>query len=144
MSERSRRRKLFFVCIKGLAVLALLMLLMLWLSGTFLGKVKPGPPVARPKPSPVSTAKVVLREYPLIVEQVGTIRSQIQAQVASRIMAQVLEIPVHEGSRVEGPSSEEKAATLLATLDDREIQARLHQAQCLWGRRRSRGSHGEP
>lgn len=129
MSERSRRRRLFWVSIKGLGVLALFILLMLWLSGTFLGKVKPGPPAARPKPPHVSIARVVLREYPLIAEQVGTVRSQTQARVAGRIMAQVTEILVHEGSRVEGPGSEGKTATLLAVLDDREIQARLHKAQ---------------
>ncbi len=71
----------------------------------------------------------MLREYPLVAEQVGTVRSRTQAQVAGRIMAQVREILVHEGSRVEGPGSGGKIATRLATLDDREIQARLHQAQ---------------
>ena len=129
MSNRSRRSRLFIGGIKGLGVLALLILLMLWLSGTFLGKVKPGPPVAKPKPATISSAKVVLREYPLVAEQVGTVRSRTQAQVAGRIMAQVREILVHEGSRVEGPGSGGKIATRLATLDDREIQARLYQAQ---------------
>lgn len=129
MSNRSHRGKLLIGGIKGLGVLALLILLMLWLSGTFLGKVKPGPPVAKPKPTHVASAKVVLREYPLTAEQVGTVRSRTRAQVAGRIMAQVREILVHEGSRVEGPGSDGKAATRLATLDDREIQARLYQAQ---------------
>ena len=68
----------------------------------------------------------MLREYPLVAEQVGTVRSRTQAQVAGRIMAQVWEILVHEGSRVEGPGS---GVARLATLDDREIQARLYQAQ---------------
>jgi len=129
MSDPSRRRKLFSASIKGLGVLALLILLMLWLSGTFLGKVKPGPPAAKPKPPTVSRTKVVLREYPLIAEQVGTVRSRTQAQVASRIMAQVKEILVREGSPVEGSGAEGKTGTLLAMLDDREIQARLRQAQ---------------
>jgi HlyD family secretion protein len=129
MSDRSRRRKLFFGSLKGLGVLALLILLMLWLSGAFLSKVKPGPPAAKPKPPVLSTTKVVLQEFPLIAEQVGTVRSQTQARVAGRIMAQVEAILALEGSRVEGPGSQGKAATLLARLDDREIQARLHQAQ---------------
>jgi multidrug resistance efflux pump len=129
MSDRSRRRKLFFRSIKGLGVLAVLILLMLWLSGAFLGKVKPGPPVSTPKPPPFSSTKVVLREFPLIAEQVGTVRSQTQARIASRIIAQVREIPIREGSWVQAPDAEGKAATVLAMLDDREIRARLHQVQ---------------
>jgi len=129
MSDRSRRRRLFIAGVRGLGVLALLIFLMLWLSGTFLEKVKPGPPAAKPKPPRVATVRVELREFPLIAEQVGTVRSQTQARIASRIMAQIKEIFVHEGSRVEGPGSEGKTATRLAILDDREIQAKLHQAQ---------------
>jgi multidrug resistance efflux pump len=129
MSDRSRRRRLFSGSAKGLGVLALLILLMLWLSGTFLSKVKPGPPVAKSKPPCVASARVELREFPLIAEQVGTVRSQTQARIASRIMAQVREILVHEGSRVEAPGLEGNDGTLLATLDDREILARLRQAQ---------------
>ena len=129
MSDRSRRRRLIIASTKGLGVLALLILLMLWLSGTFLGKVKPGPPAAKSKPPRVATVRVELREFPLIAEQVGTIRSRTQARIASRIMAQVNEILVHEGSRVEAPGKGGDDGTLLATLDDREIQARMHQAQ---------------
>ena len=79
MSDRSRRRKLFFRSIKGLGVLVLLILLMLWLSGAFLGKAKPGPPVSKPKPPPFSSTKVVLREFPLIAEQVGTVVLAVRA-----------------------------------------------------------------
>ena len=129
MSDRSRRRRLIIASTKGLGVLALLILLMLWLSGTFLGKVKPGPPAAKSKPPRLATVRVELREFPLIAEQVGTIRSRTQARIASRIMAQVNEILVHEGSRVEAPGKGGDDGTLLATLDDREIQARMHQAQ---------------
>ena len=129
MSDRLRRRRLLSGSAKGLGVLALLILLMLWLSGTFLDKVKPGPPAAIPKPPPVASVRVALREFPLIAEQVGTVRSQTQARIASRIIAQVQEILVHEGSRVEAPGAEGDNGTLLATLDDREIKARLRQAQ---------------
>ena len=129
MSDRSRRRRLLIGCAKGLGVLALLIILMLWLSGTFLGKVKPGPPAARSKPPRVASVRVELREFPLIAEQVGTVRSQTQSRIASRIMAQVKEILVHEGSRVESPGREGDDGTLLATLDDREIKTRLRQAQ---------------
>jgi multidrug resistance efflux pump len=129
MSDRSRRRRLISGGAQGLGVLALLIILMLWLSGTFLAKVNPGPPAAKPKPPRVASFHVALREFPLIAEQVGTVRSQIQARIASRIMAQVKEIPVHEGSRVEAPGTEGADGTLLAVLDDREIKARLRQAQ---------------
>jgi HlyD family secretion protein len=129
MSETQRRGKLLRGISEGLAVLLLLILLMFWLSGTFLRKVQAGPPVAKSAPPAVSTATVELHQFPLIVNQAGTVRSQTQAQLASRIMAQVKEILVREGTWVEGPGGQGEAATLLARLDDRDIQARVHQAQ---------------
>jgi multidrug efflux pump subunit AcrA (membrane-fusion protein) len=72
------------------------------------------------------------------MEQVGTIKTQNEAVISCRLMAQVEEVAVREGDPVTGPSPEgDQAAqpgrelaepTLLVRLDDRDIQARLRQA----------------
>lgn len=109
-------------------LLAVLLLLMMWLSGVFVGKIKPGHAEARDKPGKLKTWTVRKTSYPLMVEQTGTVRAQVEAQVSSRIMAQVSEILVREGDILSGGGSGGEA-TLLARLDDREIQARLRQAE---------------
>jgi len=124
--DTGQHRKLFYEAGKGLGVIAVLVLLMLWLSGAFISKVEPGPPAPKSKPKPFRTAKVENLTFPQIVEQVGTVRAQTQAQVSARIMAQVREILVNEGDNVIGTVDE---STVLARLDDREIQARLRQAE---------------
>jgi multidrug resistance efflux pump len=122
-------RRFLWGSVKGLAVLGLLVLTMLWLSGAFVDKVEPGPPHPRPKPPSLTTGTVERRAFPLLMEQVGTLRTQNEAHVSSRIMAQVREILVREGDTVMGPEGAAGGATILARLDDRDIQARLHQAQ---------------
>lgn len=124
--DTGQQRKLFYEAGKGLGVIAVLVLLMLWLSGAFISKVEPGPPTPKSKPKPFRTAKVENLTFPQIVEQVGTVRAQTQAQVSARIMAQVREILVTEGDNVIGTVDE---STVLARLDDREIQAKLRQAE---------------
>lgn len=138
---------------KALGVLLLLVLMMMWLAGAFIDKVEPGPPVAESAPPPVKTVKVERATFPLMRDQVGTVTSQALAQVSSRIMAQVKEILVREGDHVIGtdaggqshgvdrgagreggvspqlPSKPGRAGTVLARLDDRDILARLQQAE---------------
>lgn len=130
MSSASRRSSLILEPLKGLGVAALLVVMMLWLSGTFVEKVEPGPPAAKPPPPALKTQRVELKNFPLILEQAGSVRTRNEAQVSSRIMAQVREISVREGQEVKGPESQAgEGATVLARLDDRDIQARLRQAQ---------------
>lgn len=131
MSEPSHKReKRAFLreVAKGLGVLVLLIVMMMWLAGTFVGKVESGPPAAKPQPGRLNTVKVESRVYPLVIDQVGSLRAQNEAQVSSRIMAQVKEILVREGDKVVG-SDGSGAPTILARLDDRDIQAKLRQAQ---------------
>lgn len=125
-AETKKKANLFREVGKALGVLAILVLLMLWLSGAFISKVEPGPPLSKDPPKPLTRAKVELRNFPLIVEQVGTVRAQTEAEVSSQIMAQVKEVLVKEGDRViaNGPDS-----TVLARLDDRDIQAKRRQAE---------------
>jgi HlyD family secretion protein len=107
----------------------LLVFLMLWLSGAFISKIQPGPPITQPKPPVPKTARVEKRSFPMIIEQVGTVQPRTQAQVASRVMGQIRDILAQEGEAVAGPGDEKGVATILARLDDREIKARIQQGQ---------------
>jgi RND family efflux transporter MFP subunit len=113
---------------KMIALVAVLVVMMLWLAGAFRSKIKAGPVL---EPSAVATnptTRVEARRYPMIVEQAGTVRTRTEAQVSSRLMAQVREVLVREGDMIRRTGPDGKA-TILARLDDRDIQARLQQAQ---------------
>jgi multidrug efflux pump subunit AcrA (membrane-fusion protein) len=139
MSKLSPRlRRILRDAAKFVGLVGLLVVLMLWLSGVFIGRIWPGPPVPRPKPLAPKTQRVEPKSFPLLVAQTGTVQTRTQARAASRILAQVREVLAHEGDFVVGPGSELAAAsrpwrpgppTVLARLDDREIQARIEQAQ---------------
>jgi multidrug resistance efflux pump len=115
--------------VKGVGVVALLIVLMMWLAGTFVEKVEPGPPAPKPQPPKVSTQKVVRQVYPLTLDQVGTVRAQTEARVSSRIMAQVKEILVREGETIHGGHDKGSEPSVMALLQDAEIKARLSQAE---------------
>ena len=116
---------------KGVGVVALLIVLMMWLAGTFVKKVEPGPPAPKPQPPKVSTQKVERQVYLLTIDQVGTVRAQTEARVSSRVMAQVKEILVKEGDPVSGGNDKSSPPTILALLQDADIKARLNQAEAL-------------
>lgn len=121
---------------KILALTAVLIVLMLWLSGAFIHKIRADALVDtagmqhRVIPPGAKSRVAEMRAFPLMVEQVGTVQTRTQAQVAGRIMAQVLEVTVHEGQAVTGPKGgQDSEATVLARLDARDIEAKLRQAQ---------------
>lgn len=114
---------------QGLGVLAVLVLLMLWLAGAFVKKIEPGPAASRAEPPRLNTQKVQRSVYPLLIDQIGTVRAQTEAMVSSRIMAQVKEILVKEGDTVFGIEGKGSEATVLALLQDSDIKARLHQVE---------------
>jgi HlyD family secretion protein len=122
------RKKLLWKIIGGAGVLLFLATMMLWLAGAFRHKTRPGPPAASHVVSPAHTALVESRVFPQLVEQSGTIHNRIETRVASRIMAQVVEILTYEGVAVTGATATGQA-TLMARLDDRDIAARLQQSQ---------------
>ncbi len=115
--------------LKASGLVLVLVFMMLWLSGAFLPKVSPGrTEVSKPKlQDPQKIAIVEEVTYPLQVEQVGTLRTMADTWVSSKIMAQVKEILVPEGSVVYGQDSPNP--TIIARLDDREIRARVKQAE---------------
>ena len=114
---------------KGLGVLAVLILLMLWLAGAFVKKIEPGPATSKAQPPRLNTQKVQRQVYPLLIDQMGTVRARTEAMVSSRIMAQVKDILVKEGQTVAGSDEKGSEATVLALLQDADIKARLHQAE---------------
>lgn len=117
--------------LKGVGLAAVLLLMMLWLAGTFITKVEPGEAAPKPRPEgKPATVKVRRVATPLVVDQVGTVRAGTEAWVSSRVMAQVKEIPVREGDPVTGADGG-AAATVLARLDDRDALARLKQAESM-------------
>jgi len=114
--------------LKLVALVAVLLVMMMWLAGAFRNKIEAAP-AQEPATVPTGpTARVETRRYPMIVEQAGTVRTRNEAQVSSRLMAQVQEVLVREGDTIHGPGPDHKA-TILAKLDDRDIQAKLQQAQ---------------
>jgi HlyD family secretion protein len=122
---------------KILLVAAVLVALMLWLSGAFIDKIRAdipaapgaaGPAQMRPT-APVKSLPVEMRVFPLLVDQVGTVQTRTRAEVAGRIMAQVREVALQEGQAVTGPEGGHDKATVLARLDSRDIEAKLSQAQ---------------
>jgi RND family efflux transporter MFP subunit len=114
--------------LKIVALVAALLVMMMWLAGVFRHKIAAGPAQEPAAVVTGPTARVEARHYPLIVEQAGTVRTRTEAQVSSRLMAQVREVLVREGDTIRGAGPDGKA-TILARLDDRDIQAKLQQAQ---------------
>lgn len=128
-TAHSARSTLKRELLKGGLVLCLLVVLMMWLAGGFVEKVQPASPAPKPAPLRHSTQKVQRRTFPLVVEQAGTVRAQIEAEVSSRIMAQVREILVKEGDPVSGLEAGHDKATVLARLDARDLRSRFQQAE---------------
>jgi RND family efflux transporter MFP subunit len=69
---------------------------------------------------PVATARVT--EQPVYYEAVGTVTARTASTVASKLMGVVRAVHVHEGDLV-------KQGDLLVTIDQRQVKARLEQAQ---------------
>ncbi|MGC9194881.1 MAG: efflux RND transporter periplasmic adaptor subunit [Syntrophobacteraceae bacterium] len=116
----------------GVAALTALILMMLWLSGAFVRKVGPESASSKAALGHITPASATFRAenktYPLLIGQVGTIRSRSEAQVSSHIMAQIVDIRVQPGQWVQGPENG-LTPTVLATLDNRAILAKLGQAE---------------
>ena len=110
--------------LKIVALVAALLVMMMWLAGMFRNKIEAGPAQEPLAVATGPTTRVEARRFPMIVEQAGTVRNRTEAQVSSRLMAQVQEILVREGDTIRGAGPDGKA-TILAKLDDRDIQAKL-------------------
>ena len=103
---------------------AAILLLMLWIAGTFRhgvihGAVQPAPEETA---AGLATATVTLQTIPAVTEAVGTVQAEQLAAVTSRSVANILEMRVSAGQHVE--SSE-----MLVVLDGRDLRRRVEQAQ---------------
>jgi RND family efflux transporter MFP subunit len=95
------------------------------LAGCGGGKPEQGPGGKSEAPvvvSGVRVAPVAAEQLGLVRELAGTVQSAAVSQVSSRIMAQVLSVSADEGDRV-------AKGRVLVTLDDRELQAKVRQAE---------------
>ena len=94
------------------------------LAGGFSTKIAPGhEPVTRktlPKGDDVETVGEIVKPY--FEEAVGTVKAAQRTEISSRILAPIQEITVRAGQAV-------AAGEVLISLDPREIEARLRQAQ---------------
>lgn len=98
--------------------------LLLWLAGTFTPKVpstssanKPETPPAEGDVVPVRLLRVPIRE-----SAVGTIRAVHETSIGSKLLARVVEVNMRAGQKV-------KKGDVLVRLDDTDLRAKLQQAQ---------------
>ena len=102
--------------------LLLLALVMGYLAGFFSKTIEPGS-VAPPMPEARGEVFRVAAESERVEEQSpGTIRAKNETSISARITARILSITVRSGDSVE-------EGQMLVTLDDRDLQARLRQAE---------------
>lgn len=98
------------------AVLALILLL-LYMQGSFVSKIPPGlTPQANMITTPNNTVQVEKKQVDDILSWPGTVRSRIVANVAPKITARIIEITVHASDTV-------KQGDIIARLDQRELKA---------------------
>ncbi len=103
---------------------AAILLLMLWIAGTFRhgvihGAVQPAPEETA---AGLATATVTLQTIPAVTESVGTVQAEQLAAVTSRSVANILEMRVSAGQHVE-------SGEMLVVLDGRDLRRRVEQAQ---------------
>lgn len=104
-----------------IAVIALVLFLA-WMGGAFHEKVPPGEVVAqRPSAAGRTLVTVEKQQSDDTVAAVGSVQPKKRTEVASQVLASVLDVRVRPGDRV-------KAGELLIVLDDRELAAQQREA----------------
>jgi RND family efflux transporter MFP subunit len=103
---------------------AAILLLMLWVAGTFDHGVIEGAsqPVPEETATGLATCKATMQTIPSVTEAVGTVQAEHLAAVTSRVVANIVEMRVSAGQQV-------ASGDTLVVLDDRDLQHRLEQAQ---------------
>ena len=103
-----------------------LMMTMLWLKGAFRHDRIANRPDTMPKAqqapadAEVLTVNATARE--VAVEMVGEVKPEFEVEVAAMVTARIVRLDVRSGERV-------RKGQVLAVLDDRDLQARVNQAQ---------------
>jgi multidrug efflux system membrane fusion protein len=107
-----RKRVYIFGGIIALVVLLLLL-------RAFAGRQKPTPP---PAPRPVDVAKVIQKDVPLYLDEIGTCTAFETVQVQAQVSGQITSRNFQDGADV-------KKGDVLFTIDPKPFQALLDQAQ---------------
>jgi RND family efflux transporter MFP subunit len=104
------------------AVLALILLL-LYMQGSFVAKVPPGlsPRAADASPPKSETAVVESKPVDDILTWPGTVKSRTVANIAPKMTARIIEIKVNAGDKV-------RKGDVIARLDERDIRAQENTA----------------
>jgi RND family efflux transporter MFP subunit len=104
----------------SLLTLLILLVMILWMAGTFEHKIAPGINAVSEQ-NASSTITVALEQIPLFEEATGSIQSKQTTDVAAQIQSRVKAIYVKSGELI-------KPGQLLITLDAETLQARSAQA----------------
>lgn len=106
----------------SVAVLALILLL-LYMQGSFVGKVSPGiSPLPGDADAPQNNTVVVEKKLvDDILSWPGTVKSRTVANIAPRMTARIIEVKVHAGDKA-------KKGDVIARLDERDIKAQENAA----------------
>lgn len=117
-------RKRFSTLLRVGLSTATIVLLMLWILGTFRRGVIPAgkQPVPVEPAAGLPTQTIVLQTIPSVTEATGTVQAEQLAAVTSRVVANVVEMRVSAGQQV-------AAGDVLVVLDDRDLRHRVEQAQ---------------
>jgi RND family efflux transporter MFP subunit len=103
------------------AVLALILLL-LYMQGSFVSKIPPGSsPLAKDSKIPANTAVVEKKQVDDILAWPGTVKSRTVANIAPKTTARIIEIKVNAGDKV-------KKGDVIARLDERDVKAQENAA----------------
>lgn len=103
------------------AVFALILLL-LYMQGSFFSKVSPGSsPLPGDSNAQISTAVVEKKQVDDILAWPGTVKSRTVANIAPKMTARIIEIKVNAGDKV-------KKGDVIARLDERDIKAQENAA----------------
>lgn len=118
------------------AAISLLGLVMAYLAGFFESKIVTEPVDAKHANVSGDIITVETVNEPIIEQATGTIRAKNETVISARIMATIASLNVRAGDTVE-------AGDVLATLDSRELEARLDQQQEAVAAARARLSEAE-
>ena len=120
--SQTEQKNIHKIAMISAAVFALILLL-LYMQGSFVSKVPPGlsPQMDNLNASTSNTAMVEKKRVDDILNWPGTVKSRIVANIAPKMTARILEIKVHAGDKV-------KKGDLIARLDERVIKAQENAA----------------
>lgn len=109
--------------LRAAGALAVLVLVVLGMSGFFRGKIRPGSGGAEGPIAPAGAESVTVVEttVPVIEEAAGSVQAERKTMVSSRILAVIQRVEVSAGDTV-------AAGDLLIVLDDRELSNRAEEA----------------